>query len=186
MFFPRCDFGTGNGLSDAGVGIRSTGWLSDRLFGVGRKTIFKCLASHAGPVYPLSAAGVFSRLCVDRHCAFAVEQFDLRFLSVLFRQLLCGIFRDRRDFPGNGCFGFALMHHDAVFPLDSSAVFGKSVHRPWPGQAVGQRKKAVAVFRGSACDLAVWCVSGSYDFAVSAGAGFTALFLIRKEREGLL
>ena len=37
---------------------------------------------------------------------------------------------------------------------------------------------------GGVRDFAVWCVSGPYDFAVSAGVGSSAFFLITKEREG--
>ena len=46
--------------------------------------------------------------------------------------------------------------------------------------------KLVAALGSGVRDFVVWCMSGSYDFAVSAGAGIAAVFLIAKEREGFL
>ena len=124
-------FGTGGCFSNAGVGISSIGRLSCRLSGAGGKTIFGCISSRADAVYPLSAGGIFSCLYADRCGAFAGAQPDIRPVSFLFCQLLCGVFRRGWNLSGSDSFGLAGMHHHAMLLLFGAAVMGSGLREPF-------------------------------------------------------
>ena len=180
-------FGTGGCFSNAGVGISSIGRLSYRLSGAGGKTIFGYIPSCADAVYPLSAGGIFSCLYADRRGAFAVAQPDIRPVSFLFRQLLCGVFRRGWNLSGSDSFGLAGMHHHAMLLLFGAAVLGSGLREPLgrEKQTTHRQEIPVDAFGVGAWNLADRCVYGSDDFALSAGAGLAALFLKEQEREGL-